>query len=247
MRELIACWKHTRIIVLIGLCAALYVAVLLPFKIATIIPNITEIRPGAALPIVFSIFFGPAAAWGSAFGNTIGDVLGGTISPATFFGFFGNFVYGFLPYRILRNYSSSDDPKFTAKKWAAFFFGLFLACGLCATIISLGADFLGMVPFGFLVQVIFLNNLIVSVILCPILIPLLQTRVHQMGLKWTKILLPQEVSRPLLKGVGPFILLCLLLLFYAAGMGWIPIFKHGPKFYEFIASIVLTLSAVILV
>ena len=75
MRELIACWKHTRLIVLIGLCGALYVAVLLPFKIAVIIPGITEIRPGAALPIVFSIFFGPAAAWGA--GRVLGRVVEG--------------------------------------------------------------------------------------------------------------------------------------------------------------------------
>ena len=57
MRELTRCWQQTRMIVLIALCAALYVAVLLPFKIATIVPGITEIRPGAALPIVFSVLF----------------------------------------------------------------------------------------------------------------------------------------------------------------------------------------------
>jgi energy-coupling factor transport system substrate-specific component len=247
MRELIACWKHTRLIVLIGLCGALYVAVLLPFKIAVIIPGITEIRPGAALPIVFSIFFGPAAAWGAAFGNTIGDMLGGTISPATFFGFFGNFIYAFVPYRVLRNYFSSEGPKFTAKKWAVFFLSLFLACGLCATIIALGADFLGMVPFSFLVQVIFLNNFIVSLILAPILIPLLQKRVHQIGLTWTKILQPHEISDPLLKSVGPVILFVLLLLFYAAGMRWLPIFSALPKIAELLASLLLTLCAVILI
>jgi energy-coupling factor transport system substrate-specific component len=247
MRELIACWKHTRIIVLIGLSAALYVAVLLPFKIATIIPNVTEIRPGAALPIVFSIFFGPAAAWGAAFGNTIGDMLGGTISPATFFGFFGNFVYAFIPYRIMRNYFASDEPRFSAKQWTVFFFSIFLACGLCAVIISLGADFLGMVPFSFLVQVIFLNNFIVSIVLCPLLIPLLQKRIHQMGLIWTKILQPEEISRPLLKGIGPAVLFILLLLFYAAGMRWIPLFTAMPKFAEFVASLLLALCAVILV
>jgi len=245
MRELIACWKHTRLIVLIGLCGALYVVVLLPFKIAEIIPGITEIRPGAALPIVFSIFFGPAAAWGAAFGNTIGDLLGGTISPATLFGFFGNFVYTFVPYRVLRNYFSSDEPKFSAKKWAAFFFGLVLACGLCGTIIALGADAIGVAPFA-LAPIIFLNNLIFSVILCPILIPLLQKRVHQIGLTWTKILQPQEISEPLLKGVGPVLLFILLLLFYAAGMRWIPIFSTLPKIAEAVASLLLTLCAVIL-
>ena len=35
------------------------------------------------MPVFFSIFFGPAAAWGAAFGNVIGDFLGGTISPGS--------------------------------------------------------------------------------------------------------------------------------------------------------------------
>lgn len=247
MRELISCWKHTRMIVLIGLCAALYVAVLWPFKIATIIPNVTEVRPGAAVPIVLSIFFGPAAAWGAAFGNTIGDVLGGTISPATFFGFFGNFVYAFIPYRILRSFfPQEEEPRFSAKKWAAFFFAIFLASGFCATVIALGADFLGMVPFSFLVHVIFLNNLIFSAILAPILIRLLHKRVHQMALTWNRILQNDQISRPLLRGAGSVLLLVILLIFYAAGMRWLPVFQHAPKILEFIASLVLALCAVVL-
>jgi energy-coupling factor transport system substrate-specific component len=244
MRELIACWQHTRMIVLIALCAALFVALLIPFKIAVIIPGITEVRPAAALPVLFSLFFGPAAAWGAAFGNTMGDFFG-TISPGTFFGFFGNFVYGFVPYRVMRTYLNPEDKILSVKGWPALIFSIVLASGLCATIIALGVDALGMVPFPFLVTTIFLNNMLMSIILVPLLAGLLFKRVEQMKLTWIQIMKPDQTSSPLLGGASPVIVLVLLLVLVAAGMGWIPLFVH-KKIVELIASIVLTLAAIVL-
>src|SRR5262245_124273 len=196
MRELTRCWQQTRMIVLIALCAALYVAVLLPFKIATIVPGITEIRPAAALPIVFSVFFGPAAAWGAAFGNTIGDVMGGTISPATLFGFFGNFLYGYAPYRIIRSFLKPEQSLFSAKGWFVFVFMIVFASMVCSFSIALGVDFLKIVPFSFLANTIFLNNVLVSIILGPLLIRTLDKRVERLKLKYTQLLEPGEISPP---------------------------------------------------
>src|SRR5574341_2219383 len=102
MRELIGCWQHTRMIVLIALCAALYTAVLLAFKWMPIVPGITEFRPASVVPVVFSIFFGPAAAWGAAFGNMVGDVLGGTIGPGSLYGVCAHVVLQSPTYRVLR-------------------------------------------------------------------------------------------------------------------------------------------------
>ncbi len=47
-----------------AMTAALYAAILIPFKIAPIIPGYTEIRPGIVVPIICAFFLGPAAAWG---------------------------------------------------------------------------------------------------------------------------------------------------------------------------------------
>ncbi len=89
-------------IVLTSVIAAVYAAVLIPFKVAVpLIPGFTEVRPGNVLPIVCSLMFGPAAAWGSAIGNTIADAFG-TFGPGTFFGFIGNFLFGLIPYKIWR-------------------------------------------------------------------------------------------------------------------------------------------------
>src|SRR5438093_904434 len=99
MRELFAMWGNTRMVVLTAICAALYAAILIPFKVVPLIPGITEFRPANAVPVVCSFLFGPAAAWGSAFGNLIGDFFGG-LGPGDFFGFWANFLYGLVPYLV---------------------------------------------------------------------------------------------------------------------------------------------------
>src|SRR5205085_9659630 len=96
MAELFRMWSNTRMVVLTAICAALYAAVLIPFKVVPLIPGITEFRPANAVPVVCSFLFGPAAAWGSAFGNLIGDFFGG-LGPGDLFGFVPNLFYGLLP------------------------------------------------------------------------------------------------------------------------------------------------------
>ncbi len=249
MRELINCWQHTRMIVLIALCAALYVAVLLPFKIATIVPGITEVRPAAALPIFFSIFFGPVAAWGTAFGNLIGDVLGGTIGPGSIPGFFGNILYGFVPYRVLKAYLGSRDELSTRKGWAVFAFAVVLASALCAVLIAMGVDLIG-IPFGFLVHTIFLNNLLVSLILAPLLIGTLGKRIREMKLTYEQILPSQEISNA--NKIGPLIVLALTLILYALML--VPSFRETFPFlddhknaFQILACVVLFVAALILI
>ncbi len=100
MRDLLAVWQNTRLVVLVALTAALYAALMMPFKVAQLIPGITEIRPGIVIPFVFGLLFGPAAAWGAAFGNLIGDMLGGMLTPGSPFGFVANLLYAYIPYRV---------------------------------------------------------------------------------------------------------------------------------------------------
>ncbi|HUE39808.1 MAG TPA: QueT transporter family protein, partial [Candidatus Binatia bacterium] len=69
MRELREMWRDTRMVVFTAISAALYASILIPFKVMPIIPGVTEFRPANAVPVVCSLLFGPAAAWGSAIGN----------------------------------------------------------------------------------------------------------------------------------------------------------------------------------
>ncbi|PWT93240.1 MAG: hypothetical protein C5B54_02175 [Acidobacteria bacterium] len=248
MKELVQCWQHTRMIVLIGFCAAMFIAALLPTKPVTIIPGITEIRPGAVVPIVLSIFFGPAAAWGAAFGNTIGDVMGGTISPGTLFGFFGNLVYAYVPYRVFRMAGILPDDRPSAKFWGALFFSILLASGLCAGIISTGADAVGVAPLVLLWHAIFLNNSIFSIILAPVLILFLRKRIWQMKLSYLQVMQPEEISMPFLRLAGPLLVLFLVIAAYVllivSGLPATFAVKN-MKAFELIVSVSLTLAALL--
>ena len=61
---LLEVWRDTRQLVLAAQIAAIYAAVLIPFKVGIpIIPGFVELRPANAIPLVASLLFGPAAAW----------------------------------------------------------------------------------------------------------------------------------------------------------------------------------------
>lgn len=249
MRELIACWQHTRMIVLIAVTAALYVAVLLPFKIAVIVPGITEIRPGAAVPVFLSIFLGPAAAWGAAFGNTIGDVIGGTIGPGSVVGFFGNFLYGFVPYRIVRAYLDSPNQLATLKGGIVFVFLTILASALCALVVALGVDLIGF-KFDIVVHAIFLNNVFMSLILVPLLIRGLGKRIREMRLTYDQILEPEDISPA--RKVGPIIVLILAVILYAAMMvpgirEAFPFVEGEKNMFQIAACVLLFVAALVLI
>lgn len=206
MKEIILMWKDTRMIVLTAICGAVYAAVLIPFKIATIIPGFTEIRPAATLPVVFSLMFGPAGAFGAAFGNLIGDFFG-TLGPGSFFGFIGNFLYGFIPYKVWQ-YISKQDPIFnTPKTCVNYFCCVALSSAVCGVFIAWGVDLLGLVPIAVLANIITLNNFIVSAILGPFLLIILYVRVKKWRLLYIDIL--KEIpKRRKFAGIG---ILCLLI------------------------------------
>jgi len=84
MKAAFTMWKNSRMIILVAVCAAIYGAALIAFKTAIpFIPGITELRVGQIFPVAFGLLFGPAGAWGTAFGNFIGDLFGGTLGPGS--------------------------------------------------------------------------------------------------------------------------------------------------------------------
>ncbi len=113
MRELVTMWKDVRMVALADVIAPLYAVGLLPFSNLVLVKGFTTVRPGNALPVVFALMFGPAAAWGSAFGNLFSDVFGGTLSMASAFGFVANFFTALAAYKLWGNLgrlSSGEEP-----------------------------------------------------------------------------------------------------------------------------------------
>src|SRR5205814_8685081 len=164
MAELFRMWSNTRMVVLTAICASLYAAILIPFKVLPLIPGVTEFRPANAVPVVCSFLFGPAGAWGAAIGNVIGDFFSG-IGPGDLFGFAGNFLYGFIPYKAWEALTDGDPVPRTAGTWIAFVGVVLLASAVCALTIGWGINLLGFVPFRVLANLILINNFVVAVAL----------------------------------------------------------------------------------
>jgi len=199
MKDIITMWRNTRMVVLTAVVAAVYAAILIPFKVAIpIVPGFTEVRPASVIPIVCSLMFGPAAAWGAAFGNLIGDFFG-TLTLGSIFGFFGNFLYGLVPYKLWQALTRSRTFEPGTKNIAAlsglYFIIVLIACITCGDFIGWGAHILGLLPFSILGNIIAINNFLAAIVLGPILLIALYQIVKQLGLIHTDIMEEQGVSR----------------------------------------------------
>ncbi|HEX7630167.1 MAG TPA: QueT transporter family protein [Candidatus Methylomirabilis sp.] len=198
MREVITMWRHTKMVVLVALTAGVYAAILVPLKAIPLIPGITEIRPANVIPVVFSLLFGPAAAWGAAFGNLIGDFFG-TLGLGSIFGFVGNFFYGLVAYKLWGKMGplSSHQPldSRSGRSVLEYLLLAFLASAVCAAFIAWGLELVGLVPFGVVGPIILLNNFLAAAVLGPFLLWLLYPRAKRWDILWTEIMEPGEISR----------------------------------------------------
>jgi energy-coupling factor transport system substrate-specific component len=215
VREVLSMWRHTQMVVLVALSAAIYAAVLIPFKGFTIIPGFTEVRPANVFPFVFGLLFGPAGAWGAAIGNLIGDFFG-TLGIGSIAGFIGNFFLGFLPYKMwgsfFRRGENMEQNVNSGKKLAVYIAITILASAICALWIAWFNDLIGFVPFAALGSIITVNNAIAGIVLGPILLLVLYPRVKRWGLLWTEIMHPEEVSASRFQRLGN-------LLMWIGGLG----------------------------
>jgi len=177
-------------VVLTAMCAALYAAILIPFKIVPLIPGITEFRPANAVPVVCSFLFGPAAAWGAAFGNVIGDFFGG-LGPGDLFGFVGNLLYGMVPYKVWEALTDRAPVPGGVPETIGLVAVIGLAALLCATVIGWGLNWIGFHPFKVLASIVLLNNLVVALALGPLLLAVLYPRVARARLLYRDLLGPR--------------------------------------------------------
>jgi energy-coupling factor transport system substrate-specific component len=205
MKEVFTMWRHTQLVVLVALSAAIYAAVLIPFQGFTIVPGYISIRPANVFPVVFGLLFGPAGAWGAAIGNLIGDFFG-TLSLGSVGGFVGNFFLALLPYKMWSAYFRSDENIETnvnsGKKLGVYIAVVVVASVVCAVIISWWVALLGFIPFQVTLPLIVFNNAIMAGVLGPVLLLALYPRVKRWGLLWTEIMEPEEVSASRLQNVG---------------------------------------------
>ena len=238
MKEVISMWKQTRMIVLVALSAAIYAAVLIPFKGGIVlIPGITEFRPANVFPVIFGLMFGPAGAWGAAIGNAIGDVFGGTLGWGSLFGFFGNFYLGFVAYKMwgAMGLVPADDMSQNVNSWrklVAYVIVTIVAAAACAIIISWYLDLAGIVPFAMLGVMITVGNAVTGLVLGPPLLLLLYPRIKRWGLIWTDIMDKEDVSRGLAKNIGALLMTVGAIGGLVVGLG-ISTDLYGQQLFQF--------------
>jgi energy-coupling factor transport system substrate-specific component len=180
MKDIFSLWGNTRQIVIVALTAAIYAGMLIPFKAIPIVPGLTELRPANVIPVLFGILFGPAAAWGAGIGNLIADFFG-TLSPASAFGFVGNFFAAYIACKLW-HFLVKEDITMNLRQTGIFIVVSIIASLLCALIIGFGVQILGLAPFMVLFTIIFINNSLMSSILGIILIKVLYKRIQRSGL-----------------------------------------------------------------
>lgn len=208
MREVWRMWQYSPMVVLTVLTAGTFAAILIPFKGIPLIPGVTELRPANVIPVVFGLLFGPAGAWGAAFGNLIGDFFG-TLGAASFFGFWGNFLAAYLPYKMW-GHLPLDQLK---RHLTRFVLAVLLGAMGCALLVGFGVQAMKLLPFSVIAVAVFVNNALITLILGPFLLGLLQPRVNRWDLYWQELMDPED--RP--PGPAPRLGLALVWLGAAGG------------------------------
>ncbi len=241
MKEIFTMWKHTKMVVLVAMTAAFYAALVIPLKGIPLIPGITEFRPGAVIPVVFGLLFGPAGAWGAAFGNVIGDFFG-TFGIGTVGGFFGNFFYGFLGYKVWAHMglaSSREDLLIdSGKKVLNLILVAILSSFACAAIIAWWLEIVNLLPFAAIGPIIAVNNTIACVVLGVPLMRLLYSRLNRWDLVWFAIMDEDDISRGKNPKVGAALIWLgvfggfIVGVTLSAGIGGASLFKIGTGAVE---------------
>jgi energy-coupling factor transport system substrate-specific component len=187
VREVWRMWRYSTMLVLTVLTAGIFAAILIPFKGVPLIPGVTEFRPANAVPLVFGLLFGPAGAWGAAFGNLIGDFFG-TLGVGSFFGFWGNFLAAYLPYKMWGDRPLGDIKGHLLR----FILAVLLGAWSCALVVGFGVEAFKLLPFTIIGLAVFANNGIVALILGPFLLRLLEPRVSRWDLYWRELMDPED-------------------------------------------------------
>jgi energy-coupling factor transport system substrate-specific component len=203
-------WNYSTMVVLTVLTAGTFAAILIPFKGIPLIPGLTELRPANVIPVVFGLLFGPAGAWGAAFGNLIGDFFG-TLGVGSFFGFWGNFLAAYLTYKIWGDRPLADLGRHLPRFVAAVVLGAWA----CALVIGFGVEVFRLLPFSVIAVAVFINNAFIALILGPLLLRLLTPRVSRWDLAWTEQMDPED------RLPGPARRLGLVLVWLGAGGGYL--------------------------
>jgi energy-coupling factor transport system substrate-specific component len=170
MLDIFAMWKNPKMVIFTIFITLLYPVVMYPFLQYSFFGATADyLRVGVAIPAAFSLLLGPAAAFGAAFGNVIYDSLTNSLNYATLFGFVGNFLIAYIPYKLWSAATNQKPDMRSAKKVMFFMASVTLSCSLCGLVIGWGLFFLyqDYCPFVMTTLTIFASDALWAVVLGP--------------------------------------------------------------------------------
>jgi energy-coupling factor transport system substrate-specific component len=127
-------------------------------------------RVGVGVPVAFSFLFGPAAGWGAAVGNVVRDIVEAHLDASSFFGFAGNLIIGYVPFKLW-SALTAEKPDLRSLKKIGLFVGVsVLACVLCGLTIGWGLYWLGFTPFMPTAAIIAITNSLWAIVAGSILL-----------------------------------------------------------------------------
>ncbi|MDO9325611.1 MAG: QueT transporter family protein [Methanoregula sp.] len=180
MHELAAVWTTRKGLTWIAVTALVYALVLIFFnQLHWDIAGI-PIRPAAALPVVFGILWGPAAAWGLGIGNIAGD-LSGSWSLMSIVGFFINCLYPYLSYRLWHRLMKGHELRIDRTSLGWFLAVTFITTLACmALLAACGTVFFGR-PFESKFISYFSNSIVWAMIAGPVIFGLVYEKAVRNG------------------------------------------------------------------
>ena len=107
--------KPLKLCILTAVLVFAYLIIAIPFKVMSVIPGFTEIRPVMLLKPVFGIFFGIPGCIAFAIGNLIGDIMSDSLRWSSIAGFAANFLGPFVFYLFWKRISKEPFALRTGK------------------------------------------------------------------------------------------------------------------------------------
>ncbi len=177
------------------LTALLYPASLYPLQGFTAFGGYADFgRMGVGIPVAFSFLFGPAAAWGAALGNVLGDIIVFHLDVSSFFGFAGNLLIGYVPYKLWRAITAEKPDMKSINKFSLFVSVVVAACMICGITIGWGLYWLGFTPFMPTAAIITLTNMLWATTIGAVILALSYNYVRKHKLLYTDILKIQQTE-----------------------------------------------------
>lgn len=209
MKAVFTMWKNTRMIVLVAVCAAIYGGARVALKIAFPFsaPDITEVGVANLFPMVFGLLFGPAGAWGAAFGNLIGDIFG-TLTWGSIFDFFRIFLLGYLPYAMwttLKPIADGQREPAVWRSWVLYILIALISSAAGSVVVATLLSVLGVAPYAATVVPLALIPIFGNLIGGILFLAVNGLVKRRLGLIWWDMLDEQDIGKPLAGTIGAWL------------------------------------------